>query len=73
MDDDMLTLGEAAEAFAIPRIKLWRWVKGGKLVAFQSERDLREKLVRRGDVEALLRPRPIRDVARDSAEGKVAA
>ena len=56
----MLTLGEAAEMFGIPRIKLWRWVKAGKLIAHQSERDLRQKLVRRADVEGLLRPRPIR-------------
>ena len=70
MVDDMLTLGEAAEAFDIPRIKLWRWVRSGKLVAHRSERDLREKLVRRGDVEALLRPQPI---TAEGAELKSAA
>jgi excisionase family DNA binding protein len=58
-DNDMVTIGEAAEAFDIPRIKLYRWMKTGRLVAFRSGRDERAKLVRRSDVEALLQPEPV--------------
>lgn len=72
-NDDMLTLGDAAEEFGIPRIKLWRWIKGGKLTAHRSERDLREKLVRRGDVAAILEPRPIRDGIEEGKAAPVAA
>jgi len=60
MDNDFLTLQQAADEFQVNRVKLWRWIKAGRLVAHQSGRDLREKLVRRSDVEALLLPTPIR-------------
>ena len=59
MTEDFLTLQEAAEVFQVSRVKLWRWVRDGRLAAHQSGRDLREKLVRREDVAALLAPTPI--------------
>jgi excisionase family DNA binding protein len=55
----MLTISQAAEEFGIPRIKLYRWMKAGRLSAYRSGRDERSKLVRRGDVEALLGHAPI--------------
>jgi excisionase family DNA binding protein len=61
-DDDMVTIGEAAEEFDIPRIKLYRWMKTGRLVAYRSGRDERAKLVRRTDVAALLQPEPVREL-----------
>ncbi len=59
MTNDFLTLQEAADLMGVSRFKLWRLVREGKLVAHQSERDRREKLVRRADIESLLTPRPI--------------
>jgi len=55
----MMTIGEAAEVFGIPRMKLYRWVKSGRLTAYRSGRDERAKLVLRADVEALLKPEPM--------------
>ncbi len=59
MSGEFLTIQEAADEMKISRVKIWRWIRDGKLVAHQSGRDLREKLVRREDVEALLAPTPI--------------
>ena len=70
-DDDMLPISEAAAAFDIPRIKLYRWIKTGRLAAYRSGRDERVKLVRRTDVTALLEPEPVGDV--ESLEVKSAA
>ncbi len=58
-DDEMLPISEAATAFDIPRIKLYRWIKTGRLAAYRSGRDERVKLVRRADVAALLEPEPV--------------
>jgi len=59
MSDEYLSLHEAADLMRVSRFKLWRLVRDGKLAAHQSERDRREKLVRRADVEAIMRPRPL--------------
>ena len=59
MPGEFLTIQEAADEMKVSRVKLWRWIRDGKLVAHQSGRDLREKLVRRADIEALLAPTPI--------------
>lgn len=59
MPDEYLSLQEAAELMGVSRFKLWRLLKEGKLTAYQSERDRREKLVSRREVEALIRPTPI--------------
>jgi excisionase family DNA binding protein len=59
MTSDLMTITEAAEAFDIPRIKLYRWMKSGRLEARRSGRDERVKLVRREDVAALLGDEPI--------------
>ena len=59
MPGEFLTIQEAADEMRISRVKLWRWIRDGTLVAHQSGRDLREKLVRREEVEALLAPTPM--------------
>ena len=58
-EGDMVTIGEAAEEFNVPRIKIYRWLKAGRLAAYRSGRDERAKLVRRSDVAALLEPEPV--------------
>jgi excisionase family DNA binding protein len=58
-EDDLLPIGQAAAVFGIPRIKIGRWIRAGRLVAHHSGRDERQRLVRRGDVAALLQPAPL--------------
>jgi excisionase family DNA binding protein len=58
MDPEYLSLQEAADLMGVSRFKIWRLVREGKLETFESERDRRERLVRRTDIEALIRPRP---------------
>jgi len=65
--DDFLTLQQAADFMRVHRITVWRLVRDGKLRMYQLETNRRVKLVKRADVEALMRPRPIED-----AEGKAA-
>lgn len=52
-------MGEAQEILGVSKFTVWRLVKDGKLTAYQSEVDRREKLVRRKDLEALRRPKPL--------------
>jgi excisionase family DNA binding protein len=66
--DDFLTLQQAADLMRVHRITVWRLVRDSKLRMYQSETNRRVKLVKRTDVEALMRPRPI-----EVEEGKVAA
>jgi excisionase family DNA binding protein len=66
--DDFLTLQQAADLMGVHRITVWRLVRAGKLQMYQSETNRRVKLVKRSDVEALVRPRPI-----EVDEGKAAA
>ncbi len=58
MDPEYLSLQAAADLIGVSRFKLWRLVKDGRLDTFASERDRREKLVKRSDVLALIAPRP---------------
>jgi excisionase family DNA binding protein len=66
--NEFLTVQQAAEFMGVHRITVWRLVRDGKLQTFQSESNRRVKLVKRSDVEALMRPSPI-----EVHEGKVAA
>jgi excisionase family DNA binding protein len=59
MQEEFMTLEEAADLLQVSRFTLWRLLKEGKLPAYQSEADRRRKLVRREDVEALKRPRRV--------------
>ncbi len=58
-DREYLSIGDAAELVGVSRFKLWRWVKEGRLAAYQSEADRRQKLVLRADVLALVSPQRI--------------
>ena len=66
--DDFLTLQQAADLMRVHRITVWRLVRDAKLRMYQLETNRRVKLVKRADVEALMRPRLIEDT-----EGKAAA
>jgi excisionase family DNA binding protein len=66
--DDFLTLQQAADLMRVHRITVWRLVRDGKLRMYQSEINRRVKLVKRADVETLMRPRPI-----EADQGKAAA
>ena len=66
--DDFLTLQQAADLMRVHRITVWRLVRDGKLRMYQSETNRRVKLVKRTDIEDLMRPRPFEVV-----EGKAAA
>lgn len=59
MQDEYLTLTEAAERTGISRVTLWRMVKGGKLPVYASPRDRRAKLIKWAEMEELLRPVPL--------------
>lgn len=59
VSDDFVTMKEAQEILGVSKFTVWRLVRDGKLTAYQSEVDRREKLVRRGDLEALRKPRPL--------------
>lgn len=59
MADDFVTMREAQDILGVSKFTMWRLVKDGKLTAYQSEIDRREKLVRRADLEALSRPKPL--------------
>lgn len=63
MQNEFMTINEAADRLGVTRITIWRRIKDGDLEAFQSQSDRRERLVRRAAVEALLRPTPIRQEA----------
>lgn len=69
MSEEYLSLTAAAELMNVSRFTVWRLVKDGKLDVYESDRDRREKLVRRSDVEALVRPRPARS-KNDSGQDK---
>ena len=68
MDDDYLTLTEAAQLVGVSKQTFWRRIKAGVLRTYQSEFNRRVKLVRRSDLERLMRPEPVKD-----REGKAPA
>ena len=53
--DQFLTLSAAAEALDVSRFKVSRLIRDGELQAFVSPLDRRQRLVRRGELEALKR------------------
>ena len=68
MGDDLLTLTVAARMAGVSKQTLWRRIKAGVLPTYQSELNRRVKLVRRADLERLMRPEPV-----EGQKGKVAA
>jgi len=67
-EDEFLTLTQAATLLGVARMTFWRRLRDGVMPVYRSGRDRRVRLVRRADVEALLRPQPI-----EVDEGKAAA
>src|SRR5215213_8209138 len=59
VDDDFVTMREAAEILGVSKFTMWRLVRDGELAAYRSGSDKREKLVKRADVEAYKAPKPI--------------
>jgi len=51
--EEFVTMTEAQEILGVSRFKVWQLVKEGKLEAFQSDLDRRQKLIRRQDLDAL--------------------
>lgn len=58
MHSEFMTIKQAAEALGVDRVTIWRRIRSGELEVFQSQVDRRERLVRRADIEAMLRPVP---------------
>lgn len=56
MQDEFMTVGEAAESLGVNRTTVWRRIKSRGLQVFQLHADHRKRLVRRADIEALKRP-----------------
>jgi len=56
MGDEFFTLKEAAERLGVSRATLWRRIRGGDIAVFQSQQDRRERLVRREEIDAMMRP-----------------
>lgn len=65
---DYTTLTEAAQLLGVSRWTVYRRVKEAGLTVYESPANRRVKLVKRNEIEALMRPRPIKD-----HEGKEAA
>ena len=55
--NDLYTISKARELLGVSKNKMWRLVRDGTLEAFANPLDKREKLVRRVDVEELVRYR----------------
>jgi excisionase family DNA binding protein len=56
MEHEYMTIGEAAAALGVSTTTIWRRAKSGELEVFRSKADRRQRLVRRADIEAMLRP-----------------
>jgi excisionase family DNA binding protein len=73
MDDEYVTMREAQEILGVSNFTIWQMVKDGRLTAFRSDADRRKKLVRRGELDALLAPKPIEMHERAGNTAKKAA
>jgi excisionase family DNA binding protein len=64
---EYLTVQEAAELMGVSRFTVWRRIRAGELPVYQSGVDRRARLVKRTDVEALMRPHAVEDVEKKAA------
>ncbi len=71
MQDEYMTLGDAAEYTRVSRVTIWRMVKEGRLKAYQNPRDRRVKLVKRSELDSALTIVPF--PTEDEVQGKAAA
>lgn len=56
IDRKYLTMAEAAKYLGVGHDKMWRLVRDGELRAYRSGADRRRRLVRKSDLESVLRP-----------------
>lgn len=56
MENEFVTMAEAAEMMGISKATMWRRVKAGEIQAYESQVDRRRKLVRKRDIEAMIAP-----------------
>jgi excisionase family DNA binding protein len=70
--DLLLTMQEAAALLGVSRFQMSALVKRMKLRVYETPTDMRRKLLRRSDVEALAQPR-LKVQADDGDEGKAKA
>jgi excisionase family DNA binding protein len=63
--DEFLTMEQAAELMGVSWHTIHRRIKRGDLAAYQSGTDKRLRLVKRDDVEKLMKPRPIKERTND--------
>lgn len=59
MGEEFVTMREAQEILGVSSFTIWRMVRDGELRAYQSGTDRRKKLIRRSDLDALAKPKPI--------------
>ena len=60
MEDEYVTMAEARELLGVSNFTMWKLVKDGQVVAYQSQLDRRKKLIRKEDVVALKTQAPRR-------------
>lgn len=72
MENEFMTMAEAADALGISNATIWRRVKSGEIEAFESQLDRRRKLIRRSDIEQMLAPVKL-DAGKDLATQNLAA
>lgn len=61
--EEYVTMREAQEILGVSNFTIWKMVKDGRLVTYQSGVDRRRKLVKRSDLEALMEVKPIKIAA----------
>ncbi len=59
MDADFVTMRGAQEELGVSNYTIWRMVRDGELIAYQSPLDRRRKMIRRVDLDKLRELRPI--------------
>ncbi len=62
MEEQFVTMKEAQEILGISNYTMWKMVKDGRVKAYQSGVDRRRKLIRKSDLEAIKRARPIEEM-----------
>ena len=66
--DGFMAVKEAADAVGVSRFTIWRLIREGKIEAYQSQRDRRERLVNMATLHSILKPQPINLIVESSKE-----